>query len=268
MSYARPPTEGESIELQRLIRQASGRVSQRAQVMLLSAQRDPVPALATLCAVSQATVRFWLRRFNVQGPAGLYDDPRRGRPLTGGPQGRETRLLRRQGAPRQAGDLATCGTVAMLGLVLAQKLGVWLSSRTLRAPLQELGRRWGRPRLAMPLKVDPAKARQPWLRAQAVLEAGPEAAVLYAEESRLQLLPWLRALWHWAGNCVGPRLARRSREPCSARCIAARDAGCLGSAGGCVKRMAWLAWSSSRWPLPKGPSCSSWISSAATRPTP
>jgi hypothetical protein len=36
--------------------------------------------------------------------------------------------------------------------------------------------------------------------AKTVLEAGPEAAVLYAEESRLQLLPLMRAMWHGGGE--------------------------------------------------------------------
>jgi transposase len=64
MIYARPPTEEEYIELKRMTRQAIGRVSQRAHVILLSAQRYTVPELATLFAMSHATVRFWIRRFN------------------------------------------------------------------------------------------------------------------------------------------------------------------------------------------------------------
>ena len=63
-----------------------------------------------------------------------------------------------------------------------------------------LGLSWGRPRLAMPDKVDPEKAAKQWAIAQAVVEAGPEATVLYADESRIQLLPLLRAMWHWVGE--------------------------------------------------------------------
>lgn len=46
----------------------------------------------------------------------------------------------------------------------------------------------------MLIKVDPDKARRQWLIAQAALEAGPEAGVLYADESRVQLLPLIRVL--------------------------------------------------------------------------
>jgi transposase len=200
MIYARPPTEAEVLALKRMTRQAIGRVSQRAHMIRLSAQRFTVPELATLFAMSRATVRFWIGRFNVHGPAGLYDDPRSGRPPKGGPQVQETMLMMLQDDPRHAGYLATCWTVAMLGLALVHKLGVWLSAGTMRAMLQELGLRWGRPRLAMPRKVDPAKAHKQWLIAKAVLEAGPEAAILYADDSRLQLLPLVRAMWPWVGE--------------------------------------------------------------------
>lgn len=200
MIYARPPTEAEGLALKRMTRQAIGRVSQRAHMILLSAQHLTVPELATLFAMSRATVRFWSGRFNVHGPAGLDDDPRSGRPPKGGPHVRETMLMMLQDDPRHAGYLATCWTVAMLGVALVHKLGVWLSASTMRARLQELGLRWGRPRLAMPLKVDPEKAHKQWLMAKAVLEAGPEAAILYADESRLQLLPLIRAMWHWVGE--------------------------------------------------------------------
>ena len=52
----------------------------------------------------------------------------------------------------------------------------------------------------MPRKTDPDKARKQWRIAEAVIGAGPEAAVLYADESRVQTLPLIRAMWSWAGQ--------------------------------------------------------------------
>jgi transposase len=205
MIYARPPTVEERQELTRMTRQAVGRVSQRAQLIRLSAQRHTVPELATLFDMSRATVRLWIRRFDVHGPAGLYDDPRSGRPRKVSPHGLETLVTRRQDDPRHDGYLATCWPVAMLRVALLQRLGVPLSISALRAALQPLGLRWRRPRLTMPTKVAPEKARKQWLMAQAVVEVGPEAAILYADASRLHLLPLLRAMWQWAGQQVrGP----------------------------------------------------------------
>jgi len=183
-----------------MIRQAIGRVSQRAHLMLLSAQRRTVPELASLFGMSRATVRFWIRRFNVHGPAGWYDEPRRGRPRQLGPQVLATLMTMRQNDPRHAGYLATFWTVAMLGVALGHRLGPWFSASTVRGALHGLGLRWGRPRLAMPLKVDPEKAHKQWIMAKAVVEAGPEAAIRYGDESRVQLLPLMRAMWYWVGR--------------------------------------------------------------------
>ena len=54
--------------------------------------------------------------------------------------------------------------------------------------------------MARPRMVAPATARQQWRRAKAVREAGPEAAVLYAEESRRPRLPLMRARGPGAGE--------------------------------------------------------------------
>jgi len=56
MVYVRQPTDEESAELKRLTHQAIGRVSQRAQMVLLSAQRYTVPEIARIFAISRACV--------------------------------------------------------------------------------------------------------------------------------------------------------------------------------------------------------------------
>ena len=104
--------------------------------------------------------------------------------------------------PQQEGNMATFWTVAMLALALTRKLKVTLSLSTLRETLHQMGLRWGRPRLAMQAKDDPEKAQKQWKIAKAAVEAPPEAAILYADESRVQLLPLIRAMWHWAGQQV------------------------------------------------------------------
>jgi len=87
-------------------------------------------------------------------------------------------------------------------LALATTLGVKLSASAVRGALHQLHLRWGRPRLGMPLKVDPQKADKQWRIAKAVIEAGPEAVILYGDESRCQLLPLIRACWHWLGQQI------------------------------------------------------------------
>ncbi len=202
MIYIRPLTDDEHTELKRMTRQEIGRVSQRAQMILLSAQRRTVPEIATLFEVSRATVRFWIRQFEVEGPAGLRDDPRPGRPRKLTPQVEEHLLTLLQQDPQQveASFLATFWTTAMLVLAVATSLALPVSRGTIRSALQRLRLRWRRPRLTMPRKTDPEKAAKQWAIVQAVVAAGPEAVVLYADESRVQTLPLLRAMWQWVGQ--------------------------------------------------------------------
>jgi transposase len=103
-------------------------------------------------------VRFWIKRYNQEGPPGLYDEPRSGRPCKAGEVVQNTLQELLQDDPQREGYLATFWTVAMLVVVLAQKLQVVLSASTLRKVLHQLNLRWRRPRLAMPHKTDPEKA--------------------------------------------------------------------------------------------------------------
>jgi len=218
MIYARQPTQADRLELQRMTRQAVGRVSQRAQMILLSIQQRTVPALAPLFPRSRASVRCWSRRFNAQGPAGLYDDPRRGRPRQVSPQVVETIVTRLQDDPRHAGSLATYGTVVMVGAALVHQLGGRLRTSTWRNALQRRGLRWGRPRLAMALTTDPAKAYTQWVMAKAVSDAGPQVTLRSGEESRVPLLPLMRAMWHWVGQPlrIPPPGTKVTRARCGA----------------------------------------------------
>jgi hypothetical protein len=80
MIYARQPSDEEIAQLQTMIRRETGRVSQRARMILLSMQHRTTTELAEIFATDRVTVRRWIHRFNLQGPAGLYDVPRPGRP--------------------------------------------------------------------------------------------------------------------------------------------------------------------------------------------
>lgn len=202
MIYVRQPTEEEDQELKRMTHQAVGRVALRAQMILLSAQGRSVPDIARLFQTDRKTVRFWMRRFDAQGPGGLHDEPRGGRPRKVTETIRDKLVEMVQQDPEESGHVSTFWTVAMLVLALATTLGVRLSPSAVRQALHQAKLAWGRPRLAMPAKTDPQKAAKQWAIAQAVIEAGPQATVLYADESRVQLLPLIRAMWHWVGQQI------------------------------------------------------------------
>ncbi len=202
MLYVREPTDEEYKELHRMTRQEIGRVSQRAQMVLLSARGQTVPEIGRLFETSRVTVRFWLRRFDVDGPAGLYDEPRTGRPRKIGWDVAAAVVELVEDDPRQAGYLASVWTVAMLRLALVCQYGWTLGLSSVRRLLHDLGLAWRRPRLTMPDKRDPNKAAKQWAIAQAVIEAPANATIVYADESRVQLLPLVRAMWQWVGQQV------------------------------------------------------------------
>ncbi len=202
MLYARQPTDQEQEELKRMVRREVGRVSLRAQMVLLSIRRRKVPEIANIFGVCEPTVRFWIHSFNEHGPDGLYDQPRSGRPRKVTDDVKHEIIQLVQDDPNSVGYLATVWTGAMLALALVKMIAVTTSLGAIRKALHQVGLRWGRPRLAMPNKVDPDKAQKQWAIVKAVTEAPPEAAILYADESRIQLLPLLRAMWHWAGQQV------------------------------------------------------------------
>ncbi len=204
MIYVRPLTTTEVDELHHMLRHEIGRVSQRAHLILLSAQHLAVPNLAQLFACSPATVRFWIRRFETAGPAGLRDAPRVGRPRKGTPVVAAvlSDVLYQDPHRTDATFLATCWTTAMLVMLCTTRLHVTVCRTTVRTSLQRLGLRWRRPRLAMPRPPDPHKAAKQWQIAAAVVSAPPNTAIVYADESRIQTLPLVRAMWQQRGQQV------------------------------------------------------------------
>jgi transposase len=71
-------------QLRKMKRKEIGRVSQRAHIVLLSLKELKVPAIASVFEISPSRVRYWLRRFDEEGPGGLYDRQRTGRPKVSG----------------------------------------------------------------------------------------------------------------------------------------------------------------------------------------
>jgi transposase len=63
-------------------RTAPARTVERARIIWELHQGEHVPAVAQRLAISEATVRTWVKRFNTQGLTGLVDHPRDGRQPT------------------------------------------------------------------------------------------------------------------------------------------------------------------------------------------
>jgi transposase len=154
--------------------------------------------------VGEDVVRKWLHRYRREGPAGLDDRPRPGRP----PRDRLARHIvdtQASQSPRAVGLVQSCWTVGLLAAFLAARFRLVLSPSSVRRHLKAGGWRWARPRLApathAPVgqrKVDPASE---WKLAQIARALASAAPVLYLDECELQLLPVIRSMW-----MQGPRV--------------------------------------------------------------
>ena len=192
-------TEEQRAELQRVSRQAVGRVALRAHMVLLNDRRYRVPMIAAIHDCGEDVVRLWLHRYAQEGVASLEDERRSGRPPND-PLAREIVDTQASGSPRASGHVQSCWTVALLAAFLAVRFGVALSCSTVRRYLHQMGWRWRRPRLT-PASVLPSKHDPDEVIKLAAIQAAWRAArrgwghLLYLDECDLHLLPVLRAMW-------------------------------------------------------------------------
>jgi transposase len=199
-----PLSDEQRQALEQVRRRAVGRVSQRAHMVLLSARSYTVEQIAEIFGVGEDVVRKWLHRYERQGPLGLDDRPRPGRPLRDH-LARQIVDAQASNPPCNNGLVQGGWTVGLLAAFLAARFRLTLSPASVRRYLHQAGWRWARPRLAPAThaprgqrKEDPAAPLKLALIAQAVASA---ATLLYLDECDLHLLPVIRACW-----MKGPRL--------------------------------------------------------------
>ena len=157
------------------------RQAARAVMVLLSLHGLPPAQIAGLLDCHPATVRRWIGRFNDEGPAGLADRPRCGRPPLGG-----RRLTR-----RIAALLARPGpwTLPRIRRYLGRPA---ISMRTLYRRIR-LVAIWRRPRLTA--RGDPDHDHVVAGIVARLIELPRRAVVLAEDETHLNLLPHARAGW-------------------------------------------------------------------------
>jgi transposase len=157
------------------------RVGLRLVMILLSHQGWTAAAIAGLLGCDPATVRRWIHRYNTHGTSGLSDRPRAGRPRRGSPRLGQ-RILRLLDQPK-------AWTIGRLWSQLGRPA---ISQRTLRRRVREVAC-WRRPRLVA--KGDPDRDQVLAELHQQLRELPDGAVVLAADETHLNLLPWVRATW-------------------------------------------------------------------------
>lgn len=202
--------------LRTMIRQAVGRVSRRAQAVLWWLGGDSQTEVARRMGVSRQSMVTWCRRFMTDGPAGLYDRPRSGRPprLDAAGQDAVRTLLGASDLPGATGPGGwTTGRLAVAVTVQ----GWAVSRRTVRRWLRRLRARWRRGRLVA--KGDPERAAV--LRrlvaglqaaAAAAFRAGRPLVVVFEDEADLALLPHTGCSWQLVDQPAAVRTPGQNRK--------------------------------------------------------
>jgi transposase len=202
MSYrtVREPTDEEIEELSRMKRQEVGRVAMRAHMVLLSVRDYSPSTIADLHGVSHPTVYKWIDRFDEEGPEGLYDREREGRPPILGEEAREEieRLL--EGNPTEEGQNATRWTAPRIAEHLERELGIDVHEDTVRDTLKQMEYSWTRPRRKLPPTDPEAYRKRLQAIVEAVAEAGPETSVLVEDETQVKRFPPFRRQWQPIGE--------------------------------------------------------------------
>ena len=210
--YVQPVAPAVVDELEQVRRQAVGRVSQRAHMVLLSLQGRTVREIAGIFGCGEEVVRLWLHRFVQRGERpvveALDDRPRSGRPPKD-PLAGHIIDARVGQCPQNFGLLATGWTVALLAVHLATALPLVLAPSTIRGYLHRLGWRWRRPQLTLTnlqrqwLRRDPTRLRK-LARLKRVLhwaQTMPDLLhLVFVDETDLCLLPVVRACWQKPGR--------------------------------------------------------------------
>ena len=187
-------SESDVKKLELEARQQIGRVSERIHFVLLCHRGYSAPQIGELFNYTEETVRSWLKRYQEQGLSGLIDEPRSGRPpkdpLLNGVV--ECQIGQ---SPRCFGYLRSFWTILALTAHLASYLKIKVSSATVRRAVTAIGYSWRRPRLSPVKKSDPNHRTRLAVILALLRAVLPECHLLFEDESDLELLPVLRAMW-------------------------------------------------------------------------
>ena len=136
-----PLTSVQRDELDALYRKTKDpRLRTRAQMVLLSAEQHlKVPEIGRIVRESEATVLRWLKRYLAEGPEGLKDAPRPGRPADLTDTYRVELLAAVRRRPRSLELPFSLWTLQRLVDYLAEKTGLRVSDETVRRALKKAG---------------------------------------------------------------------------------------------------------------------------------
>lgn len=185
--------------LRRMIQQAPGRVSRRAQAVVWWLDGQSQTGVSQRLGVSRQSVQAWCARFRSEGAEGLWDRARSGRPASAG--GAALPLVAACLAQSDIAGTAGPGgwTVARLVTALGRQ-GLRVSAQTVRRLLERLDARWRRGQTVA--RGDPERAAALARLSADLLDAELAArrlarplVVLFEDEADLALLAHAGHSW-------------------------------------------------------------------------
>jgi transposase len=141
-------------------RTAPVRSVERARMIWLAHQGERVPAIARSLAVTEATVRTWLSRFNAAGLDGLTDRPRPGRPPVYSTAEVGQVVATALTPPTSLGLPFACWTLDRLVTYLQETHGITIKRSRVSDLLRAEGLRWRQQETWFGERVDPAFAEK------------------------------------------------------------------------------------------------------------
>ena len=198
--HVRTLTEPEEAELQRMTQQEVGRVGERARMILLSARGFTVQDIMGVFEVVDETLYKWLDRFEAEGPDGLHDRERSGRPpeIDDEAEAELERVL--EASPLDEGYDFTTWTVPLLSSHLKQRMGLDVSDDTVRRALGRLEFVWRRPRWYVESEDPEYDVRMGAIEAVLEEAESSDVRVLFEDETDVRRLPPLRQMWMRRGE--------------------------------------------------------------------
>jgi len=142
---------------------------ERAKIIQLASQGQPIPQIAQQLGVKQNTVRKWFARFSERGLPGLQDAPRSGAPVTYSAEDKARIIATALSKPSEVGEPYASWTFERLARHVQEKLGILMKKTRIFELLQTEGLRWRKQETWFGERVDPdfAQKRGPWKRSAA-----------------------------------------------------------------------------------------------------
>ena len=153
--------EGEAAELARMARSRtlSAGLVRRAHMVQHAVDGLSAPEIAARLDLCEATVRFWLKRFNVRGLAGLKEDMRSGRPPTYTAEERSAVITAALSRPADLDLPFACWTLDRLVTYLAER-GIGMKRSRISEVLLAEGLKWRQEETWFGARVDPEFERK------------------------------------------------------------------------------------------------------------